>query len=79
MLDSQMISCLEGVAEGVGVEVGVAPEGAGLPGATVVAGVGAGAGVGAVAEADLTHKLCMLSAYITWGFKEQDMCACHGV
>jgi len=85
MLDSPMISCLEGVAEGVGVEVGVAPEGAGLPGATaptpatVVAGVGAGAGVGAVAEADLTHKLCMLSAYITWGFKEQDMCACHGV
>ena len=64
MLDSPMISCLEGVAEVVGVEVGVAPEVApevaGLPWATVVAGVGAGAGVVAVAEADLTHKLCML-------------------
>ena len=78
MLDSPMISYLEGVAEVVGVEVGVAPEVAGLLGATVVAGVGAGAGVVAVAEADLTHKLCML-ACIIWGFKEQDMCACHGM
>ncbi len=60
MLDSPMISCLEGVAEVVGVEVGVAPEVAGLLGATVVVGVGAGAEVEAVAEADLTHKLCML-------------------
>ncbi len=62
MLDSPTISCLE-VAEAVGVEVGVAPEVApevaGLPWATVVAGVGAGAEVVAVAEAELTHKLCM--------------------
>jgi hypothetical protein len=31
MPDSPMISCLEGVAEAVGVEVGVAPEVAGRP------------------------------------------------
>ncbi len=60
MPDSPMISYLEGVAEAVGVEVGAAPEVAGLPGATVVAGVGAGAEVEAVVEADLTHKLCLL-------------------
>ena len=60
MPDSLTISSLEGVAEAVGVEVGVAPEVAGLLGATVVAGVGAGAEVVAEAEADLTHKLCML-------------------
>jgi len=62
MPDSPMISCLEGVAEAVGVEVGVAPEVAGRPWATVVAGVGAGAEVVAVVEADLTntYKRCML-------------------
>ena len=59
MPDSPMILCLKGVAEAVGVGAGVAPEVAGLPWATVVAGVGAGAEVVAVAEADLTHKLCM--------------------
>ena len=67
MLDSPMISCLEGVAEAVGVEVGVAPEVAGHPWATVVAGAVAGAGVVAVAEADLTHKLCMF----VWGSKSK--------
>ncbi len=59
MPDSPMISYLEGVAEAVGV----APEVAGLPGATVVVGVGAGAEVEAVAEADLTHKLCLLCVH----------------
>jgi len=63
MPDSPMISYLEGVAEAVGVQVGVAPEVAGLLGATVVVGVGAGAEVEAVAEADLTHKLCLLCVH----------------